>query len=60
MNGPVVGKGLDRADARLKVTGKAQYAAEVPAANLTYVVIVSSQVGKGRVTKVETGAAERH
>jgi xanthine dehydrogenase YagR molybdenum-binding subunit len=55
---PVVGKGVDRADARLKVTGQAQYAVEVPVANVLYGVIVTSTRGKGKLEALDAKAAE--
>lgn len=53
-----LGKGVSRVDARLKVTGQAQYAAEVPVANLVYGVIVTSAV-LGKLTGIDSAAAER-
>ncbi|MDQ2647307.1 MAG: xanthine dehydrogenase family protein molybdopterin-binding subunit [Myxococcota bacterium] len=44
-----VGKGIDRLDARAKVTGKAQYAAEVPVANLVHAVLVTSTHAAAKV-----------
>jgi xanthine dehydrogenase YagR molybdenum-binding subunit len=46
---PIVGRGIDRVDARLKVTGRADYAADVSVANLAYAVIVTSNVARGRI-----------
>jgi xanthine dehydrogenase YagR molybdenum-binding subunit len=56
---PVVGKGIDRVDGRLKVTGKATYAAEVPVANVAYATIVCSGVARGRLTALDVAAAEK-
>ncbi|RYE89930.1 MAG: xanthine dehydrogenase family protein molybdopterin-binding subunit, partial [Myxococcales bacterium] len=53
------GKGIDRVDGRLKVTGKATYAAEVAVANAAHAVIVGSTVGRGRVTSIDAAAAEK-
>jgi xanthine dehydrogenase YagR molybdenum-binding subunit len=53
------GKGVDRVDARLKVTGTAPYAAEVPVANVAHAVIVESTVAKGRIASIDARAAER-
>jgi xanthine dehydrogenase YagR molybdenum-binding subunit len=53
------GKGLDRVDARLKVTGKAPYAAEVPVANVAHAVIVESTIARGHITSIDTRAAEQ-
>ncbi|MDB5406476.1 MAG: xanthine dehydrogenase family protein molybdopterin-binding subunit [Rhodospirillales bacterium] len=56
----VVGKPLDRVDGRLKVTGGARYAYEVqqgPAA--AYGCVVEASIGRGRITSIDTRAAER-
>jgi xanthine dehydrogenase YagR molybdenum-binding subunit len=56
----VVGKPLDRVDGRAKVTGRARYAYEVqqgPA--VAYGYVVEASVGKGRITFIDTDAAER-
>jgi xanthine dehydrogenase YagR molybdenum-binding subunit len=52
------GKAFDRVDARLKVTGKATYAAEVPVANVAHAVIVESGIAKGSITSIDARAAE--
>ncbi|HEY2067096.1 MAG TPA: molybdopterin cofactor-binding domain-containing protein, partial [Gemmatimonadaceae bacterium] len=54
-----VGEPLDRIDGRLKVTGGAKYAADFPVANLAYAVVVTSTIARGRVTAMDTAAAER-
>ena len=54
-----VGAPLNRVDGRLKVTGGAKYATEYPLANMTHAVIVTSSIAKGRVTRMDTSAAER-
>jgi xanthine dehydrogenase YagR molybdenum-binding subunit len=56
---PVTGKGIDRLDARLKVTGKATYAAEFPTANVAFGVIVGAAGGKGRLSAIDTALAEK-
>jgi xanthine dehydrogenase YagR molybdenum-binding subunit len=53
-----VGAPLDRVDGRLKVTGGARYAAEFPTANVAHAVIVTSTVPVGRITVIDTTAAE--
>lgn len=53
------GEPLDRVDGRLKVTGRAQYAVEVPSGRLAYAVLVTSTVARGRITQLETAPAER-
>jgi len=48
--GPVrTGTPVSRVDGRAKVTGQAKYAAEHPAADLAYGVVVSSPVAKGTI-----------
>lgn len=54
----LVGAAIDRVDGRKKVTGGATYAAEVQVANVAHAVIVGSTVGRGRITAIETRAAE--
>lgn len=54
-----VGSPIDRVDARLKVTGKATYAAEVQVANVAHAVIVGSTVARGRVRLVDHRAARQ-
>ena len=59
MTDSMIGKGIDRLDARLKVTGKATYDAEVAVANVTHGVIVAAPRGKGRITAIDAAAADR-
>jgi xanthine dehydrogenase YagR molybdenum-binding subunit len=54
------GQPLTRVDGQLKVTGKANYAADNPIANLAYAVLVSSTVARGHVDRLDTSAALRH
>ena len=49
-----VGAPLDRVDGRLKVTGGAKYSAEMPAARMTYAVIVQSTVANGTISSMDT------
>ncbi len=53
----VIGKPLARIDGRAKVTGAARYAAEFNQPNQAYAVVVSSSVGLGRVTGIDTASA---
>ena len=55
---PSVGAPMDRVDGRLKVTGTARYAAEFPMSNIAHAVIVTSTVPVGRVSAIDTRAAE--
>jgi len=59
MSESVVGKGIDRLDAILKVTGKAEYPAETGVANVTYAAVVTSTIPSGRISALDTRAAER-
>jgi len=52
-----VGAPMDRVDGRLKVTGAAKYSAEMPAAQMSYAVIVQSTVANGTVTSIDTSDA---
>ena len=45
----IIGKPLDRVDARLKVTGAAKYAAEFNQANMAYGFAVRSKIGNGTI-----------
>ncbi|MEU0342395.1 xanthine dehydrogenase family protein molybdopterin-binding subunit [Streptomyces bobili] len=53
-----VGAPLSRVDGRLKVTGKARYAAEFDVDGAVHAVIVDASIGRGRITSIDTGAAE--
>jgi xanthine dehydrogenase YagR molybdenum-binding subunit len=55
---PIIGKPVDRVDGRLKVTGAAQYAAEFTFENLAHAVLIKSTIAKGRITQINTTAAE--
>ena len=46
-------------DGPLKVIGKAQYAAEIPVANVAHAVIVTSASASGRVRSVDVSRAEK-
>jgi xanthine dehydrogenase YagR molybdenum-binding subunit len=59
MSPPAVGRGIDRVDARLKVTGKAVYAAEVPVDGVAHAVFVPSTVAKGRVRSIDAAVARQ-
>ena len=51
------GKPLPRVDARLKVTGEAQYAADIPVDNLAHAVLVTSEIARGEVKSISLDAA---
>ena len=55
-----VGTPMSRVDGRLKVTGRAPYAAEHDIEGLVHAVVVDSSVGRGRVTGIDDSAARAH
>ena len=52
-----IGTPLSRVDGVAKVTGGARYAAEYPAPNLLYGVVVSSTITKGRISAIDDAEA---
>ncbi|GAA4494560.1 xanthine dehydrogenase family protein molybdopterin-binding subunit [Hymenobacter ginsengisoli] len=54
-----IGGSMSRVDGRLKVTGAATYSAEYQLPGITYAVLVGSTIAKGRITSMDTRAAER-
>ena len=54
-----VGRAIDRVDGPAKVTGTAQYAAEIPVANVTHALIVTSAVARGKLIELDTARAEQ-
>jgi xanthine dehydrogenase YagR molybdenum-binding subunit len=59
MKDTLTGKGVDRVDGRLKVTGAAPYVAEISVAGVAHAVIVTSPVGPGTIAAIETKEAKR-
>lgn len=53
----ILGKGIDRIDARQKVMGKATYATETAVANVAHAVIVGATIARGRVTALDDAEA---
>ena len=49
---------MDRVDGYQKVTGAAKYSAEYELPNMAYGVLVGSTVAKGRITSIDTKAAQ--
>jgi xanthine dehydrogenase YagR molybdenum-binding subunit len=56
----VSGQPVTRVEGRLKVTGKALYAADNPAPGLVYAALVCSTVARGSVERIDPGAAVRY
>lgn len=52
-----VGASVPRVDARLRVTGRAKYAADNNPDGVVHAVIVDSTVGRGRLTGIDARAA---
>src|SRR5207244_8584478 len=59
MKPPSIGAPVERIDARKKVTGKADYAADIPVAKVAHAVIVTSGVSRGTITALDVTAARR-
>lgn len=55
----VIGKPVPRVDGRLKVTGAARYVSDQPAKNVAHAWLVTSRIGRGRVTAMDIAEAER-
>ncbi|MBR0641948.1 xanthine dehydrogenase family protein molybdopterin-binding subunit [Plastoroseomonas hellenica] len=53
-----IGRQASRLDGPLKVAGEARFAAEVAMERLCYAALVHSPVTRGRITRLETSAAE--
>ncbi|MGJ6967761.1 xanthine dehydrogenase family protein molybdopterin-binding subunit [Streptosporangium sp. G11] len=53
----VIGAGLDRVDAPLKVTGKAQYPNDFGFPGMTHAALVRSTIAAGRIRAIDTSAA---
>jgi len=53
-----VGKSLPRVDAEEKVTGRAEYTADIHMANMLYGKILTSPLAHGRIISIDTSKAE--
>ncbi len=53
----IIGQPIDRIDGPLKVTGKAQYAAEFAPEGLCYAALIESTIPAGSVASMDTSAA---
>ncbi|MGI4739629.1 MAG: xanthine dehydrogenase family protein molybdopterin-binding subunit [Janthinobacterium lividum] len=54
-----IGAPMNRVDGHQKVTGAATYSAEYDLPGISYGVLVGSTIAKGRITSLDTKAAER-
>lgn len=53
-----IGRPVVRRDAAAKATGVARYAADFPHADTAYAAIATSPIARGRMTRIDTAAAE--
>ena len=53
----ITGQGIDRVDGKLKVCGRAPFAAEFQVADVAHAVIVMSTVPSGRIVRMDVAAA---
>lgn len=54
----LIGQPMDRIDGRLKVMGRATYAAEHQIPNTAHAVLITSSIARGRIVSMDTAAAE--
>jgi xanthine dehydrogenase YagR molybdenum-binding subunit len=54
----LIGGAISRIDGPLKVQGRAKFAAEIPLDGIAYAAVAFSTIAKGRLTALDTGAAE--
>src|SRR5258708_1742843 len=54
-----VGSPVSRKDGVLKITGQARYAADHPIRNVAHAVALVSTIGRGRITAINSDAAEK-
>lgn len=54
----LIGAAVTRIDGPLKVKGAAPFAAEFPVEGMLYAAVVFSTIARGRITSLETAAAE--
>src|SRR5437667_11613450 len=54
-----LGGSISRKDGRLKVTGRAAFAADHPIAGVRHAVAIQSTIAKGRITGIDTSLAEK-
>ncbi|AHM58460.1 aldehyde oxidase and xanthine dehydrogenase molybdopterin binding protein [Flammeovirgaceae bacterium 311] len=59
MRKAVMGDRLDRVEGQLKVTGAARYAAEYNLPGVTFGVMITSNIARGRISNLDTKAAEK-
>ncbi len=55
----IIGTPTNRIDGLLKVTGAAEYATDYKIANTAFAVIFKSEIAAGKITEIDTSAAEK-
>ncbi|MEU4092145.1 xanthine dehydrogenase family protein molybdopterin-binding subunit [Streptomyces sp. NPDC026673] len=53
-----IGQPMDRVDGHAKVTGSAQYSAEIPLPGMAYAALVGAHIASGRITSIDSAEAE--
>src|SRR6185437_9974613 len=53
-----MGEPAPRLDAKLKVTGEARYASDMPVSNPAFAFLVTSPIAKGEITGIDLEAAK--
>src|SRR6478735_6396372 len=56
---PYIGADTSRIDGRAKVTGAAKYAAEFNVPDLAHGSVITSNIAKGRILRIDTSRAQR-
>lgn len=55
-----IGKGINRIDGILKITGKATYATDYPAKNMAYAVLFKSTIAAGKIKSIGSTEAQKY
>jgi xanthine dehydrogenase YagR molybdenum-binding subunit len=53
----VIGQPLDRVEGPAKVTGQARYSYEEPMENVAYGTVLTAEIGRGRIARIDAEAA---
>ena len=53
----LIGKPIHRVDGPAKVTGQARYSYEEPVENVAYGTVLTAAIGRGRIVRIDAGAA---
>jgi xanthine dehydrogenase YagR molybdenum-binding subunit len=55
-----IGKGINRIDGILKITGKATYATDYPSKNMAYAVLFKSTIAAGKIKSIGSTKAQKY